>query len=265
MKRQLLAAVGILAWASAARATSVQLNLVTSDPTRTSGTWTVTATLSDNQTLGIVAFSIDVIGSSIDPSGVTVRQAATPSQTLIVSNPPYSIFRSNGLLSPPSLTQINASQPAIEAAEAHDPSLLRFGDGLLTNATSTVYGTVPAGGPLALASGQWTTAGTGGTIQAVLTPGAYFNLFPLNYAVDDGTGQFNPPPAGTVQNAPFASAVFASPLVFVGGAVPVPEPASVVLFLLGSAGSLAVTKRYSSGIACSRASSQLDEVSSSRW
>jgi hypothetical protein len=224
----------VAAWLAAARtqATSAQLALTVSNPVLTTGTWTVTATLSDNQTLGIAAFSADVLGSSNQFGGLTVGQAADPAQTLKVSNPPYSVFRSNGVLSPPSLIQINASQDIVTAAQNRDPSILRFGDGLLSNAASPVYGTVAPSGPLILASGTWSVTGPGGTIQAVLTPGAFFNLFPLNYAVDDGSEAFNPPPPGAVQHTVAAAAVLASQKIFVG----LPEPASLVLMVLGGFG-----------------------------
>ena len=213
------------AWAS-----NVQLNLTTSDPTQTSGTWAVTATLSDNQSLGLVGFEIDVLGSP----GVTILRAANALQTLQVSNPPYSLFRAIGTLSAPDLTQIYASQDTITAASSINPSILRFGDGLPVDAVSSVYGTIAHGGPLTLAMGRWTASGTGGTIRAIETPepNPVFSLLPLNFAVDDGTGQLNPPPAGTVQHTIFPSNVFASNIVPI---TPVPEPASFVLAVIGGA------------------------------
>jgi hypothetical protein len=224
----------LAASSSAARATNVQLTLTVTNPVLTAGTWTVTATLSDNQTLGIASFSIDVIGVP-DPGGtgtVTIQQAADPAQTLKVSNPPYSVFRSNGVLQPPSLKQINASQDTVTAAESHNSSNLRFGDGLLTPATSPAFGLIPAGGPLVLATGQWSVTGGGGAIHAELTPAAYFTLFPLNYAPDDG---------GAV-NTVFATTVLNSQAIFVGN--PVPEPASLVSMVLGSVGLIAVVRRH---------------------
>ena len=225
-----------------AQASTVQLQLSTSDPTQTSGTWTVTALLSDNQSLGTAAVSIDVLGSP----GVTVLRAANGIQTLQVSNPPYSLFRSTGTLIVPNLTGITAAQDTITAANNNDPSILRFGDGLLSTASGQVYGVIPPSGPLTLATGRWTTSGFG-TIRAVLTPGSFFNLFPLNYAVDDGNGTGSPPPPGTVQNTPFAANVLSSQTIHIG-ALDMPEPASVVLFLFGSAGLLAISRRGHYGV-----------------
>src|SRR5262245_30443982 len=115
-------------WTFSARATNVQLNLITSNPLLSTGAWTVTARLMDNQSLGIGAFSIHVVATG----GVTILKAATASQTLQVSNPPYSQLRSTGTLSTPNLTGISASQDVIGAAQQFDPSILRFGDGLST-------------------------------------------------------------------------------------------------------------------------------------
>src|SRR6516164_9153791 len=115
MKRlSFLFAVGAICLAARETwATNVQLHLATSDPFQFSGTWTVTATLSDNQTLGVAAFSLDVDGLG----SVTIQKASgtnsnTP-PTLLASNPPYSLFRSNGTLSSPNLTGIFASQDTV--------------------------------------------------------------------------------------------------------------------------------------------------------
>src|SRR5262245_24231585 len=148
------------------RASNVQLSLTTSDPTQSSGTWTVTATLSDNQSLGIESFEINVLGSANGINGVTVLPASNFLNTLQVSNPPYSTARSNGTPRAPNLMEIYASQDIITAAGNRDPSGLRFGDGLVRSATSSVYGTILPGGPLVLASGRWVANGTGGTMRA---------------------------------------------------------------------------------------------------
>src|SRR5262249_11329265 len=219
--------------------TNVQLTLITSNPFEATGTWRVTATLSDNQTLGIAAFSIDVTGSSDADGSVTILNAATVSQTLQASNPPYSQFRSTGTLSGTDLLGVSAAQPLADAQINNDPSILRFGDGLVTAANSSVYGQIVPNGPLTLATGRWIGTGVGGFMQARLTPGSGFNLFPLNYAVDDGNYVFNPPPPGTVQDAPFAANVFASTRIFVNG----PEPTSLVLFFLGGVALLGVARR----------------------
>jgi len=223
-----------------AGATDVQLTLTSSTVLATTGTWQLSATLSDNQSLGIVSFSIDVLGSSTGPSsGVTVLRAATTTQTLRVSNPPYSLFRTFGTLSAPNVTGIGASQDTIAAANNGDPTIVRFGDGLLTTATGQFYGAIAPGGPLLLATGRWIASGTGGTIQAILTPGTAFDLFPLNYAVDDGFG--GPPPAGSAQIPIAAANVVASQAIFMPGVFP--EPGSIVLMALGSVALMVVARR----------------------
>ena len=217
MKAQTLGAMAIIfATATIAYATNVQLTLTSSDPADTTGTWQVTATLSDNQTLGIAAFSIDVVGVPDSSGTIAIQQAATVSQTLQVSNPPYSQSLSTGTVSGSSLLGIAASQDLVTAANNYDPEILRFGDGLASPATSPVYDVVPPGGPLVLARGRWVTRGYGGSLYAQVTPASGFSLFPLNYAVDDGSGNLIPPPPGTVQNAISAGVVSSSAKIHVG-------------------------------------------------
>src|SRR5262249_56512465 len=92
--------------------------------------------------------------------------------------------------------------------------------------------TLMHGGTLTLAGGRWTASGTGGTIQASVKQASSLQLFPLNFAVDDGF--FGPPPAGTVQITDSALNVFASNIVNV---TPVPEPGTI-LMALGGLGAL---------------------------
>src|SRR5262249_43535906 len=67
---------------SASWATNVQLNLTTSNPQATSGTWTLTANLTDNQALGLASFSFDLDGSTNATGTATALRAATASQTV---------------------------------------------------------------------------------------------------------------------------------------------------------------------------------------
>jgi len=239
IRRFFLAGIAFLALGAASSwATNVALTLTTSDPLQTTGTWTLTATLSDNQTLGIAAFSIDMHGGSDAAGSATVLKAATVANTLAVTNPPYALFRNTGTLAAPNLTGIGASQDTISAGANMDPSLVRVGDGLTTDATGQFWGPVAHGGPLTLATGRWSTTGMGNFIQAVLAPATTINLFPLNYAVDDGAG--GPPPAGAAQNTMPAVTVASSQMIHVG---PVPEPGTLVLMGLGGLGLALVARR----------------------
>jgi hypothetical protein len=235
IRRFFLAGVAFLTLGAAACwATNVSFSLTTTtDAGGTSGTWTVAASLGDNQVLGIASFSLEVDGSQ---GAVALKASGTSSNTpptLLAPNPPYSVFRNNGTATSPKVTSIAASQDTVTAATTNDPTVLRFGDGLLTNATSTVYGSITHGGAITLASGKWTVpAGTIGDLQAIVTPGSFFNLYPLNYAVDDGHGTNSPPPAGTT-TAVVAGTVIPGALVPVGT---VPEPATLVLMAFGGLG-----------------------------
>jgi hypothetical protein len=183
--------------------------------------------------MGIAGFSIDVDGSSSVIGTVTALRAASFPLTNQTSNPPYSQFRSVGTLSSPNLTGISAFQDSFGAFVNNDPTELRFGDGNAGTVHSATYGDIAGNGPLVLATGRWTGSGVGGSLEAVLTPNTVFSLFPLNYAVDDGTGEFNPPPAGTTQSFVTATAVIPS-LVLIPPTDP--EPSSIVLMGIAAVG-----------------------------
>jgi hypothetical protein len=91
-----------------------------------------------------------------------------------------------------------------------------------------------------LGIGRWTGFNPG-NLQAMVTTGGFFNLFPLNYAVDDGTGQDNSPPNGTTGSTFAAAAVLPSAIIV----LPVlgPEPSSMVLLGLAGFGLAAVARR----------------------
>jgi hypothetical protein len=235
MIRRFLVAAAFLALGSGtSQATTVVLHLtgstnVPGDPS--AGTWVVTATLSDTNSLGLASFDLDVKGGP----GITIMRAAVATATNGSPNPPFSQFRTNGTPTAPDLNDIRASQDTITAASNFDPSILHFGYGLPSTATSQTYGSI-APTTITLASGRWTNSGAGGTITAQLTSGAFFNLFPLNYAVDDGIGNFNPPPAGTTTSTMAATAVLSASWP------PLPEPTSLLLMALGVVGFAAVRR-----------------------
>jgi hypothetical protein len=145
-------------------------------------------------------------------------------------------------LAAPNLTGIGASQDTISAGNNNDPSIVTLGLGVVGTATGQFSGPVTGAGVITLATGRWSTTGTGGTLQAILTPSTTFNLFPLNYAVDDGSG--GPPPAGSAQNTMAAVSVQPTNQPIHVGAVP--EPATLVLMGLGGLG-LAFAARRRAG------------------
>lgn len=209
----------------------VDLHLSVTPSTSTTGTWTVTADLGANSSgdLGLASFGLDVNGSSTT-QGISIQKAAIVFQTNPTHNPPYSLFRTTGTIAGPNLTQIFASQDTVSAANNIDSSGLEFGDGLLAPVTSSIYGLIPARGPITIAAGRYTINGAGffdpqSLIVPQVSPGTFFNLFPSNYAVDDGNGDM--PPAGTVLFTQATTSVIL---------VPAPEPSSLILLVIGSIG-----------------------------
>src|SRR5262245_16671723 len=188
-----------------------------------SHTWTVTATSSDNLNLGIAAFSIDLVGSG----GISILPMPLASQTLCVGAQPFSLFRCAGIINGTSLTNIHASQDVIGAAMAGSDSLLEFGGGLTGTAAGTFIGEVASRGALTLATGRYIDSGSGGTIMASLTPGAFINLLPLNYdasASADAKGAMHAAPTAAHVRASVAMLGSADGLAVIHGSPFEPSP-----------------------------------------
>ena len=190
MWRAALYATLVVYSASISNASIVNLG-ITIDPTPK--TWIVTASISDNQSLGLTAFSIDVSGS-----GLTILKALPASQSN-QSPAVFSQLRSSGTISGPNLVGIQAAQNTPAAADSNDDSALGYGYGLISSATGAFVGSVNARGTVILAGGRY--SGVSGTIQAIVSPGAFFSLFPLNYDVMVGA------PAGSTASPVFATSV----------------------------------------------------------
>jgi len=207
IKRTLLAACVVLGLAASSYATSVQLSIVSDDVAKS---WTAYAQTSDANTKGIAAFQIDVIGTG----GVTATRWTPTNQTNMTPTPPFSLLRTNGSAAGP--VGISASQDVPTAVNDGDNTELTFGLGV--------------GSKFPIAHGFWT--GTSGFLTVQVTPQAGFNLFPSNFSAEGG--------AGTTSAAPFADSVTPATIP-----VPVPEPATIALGLVGVAGVMALRRRRS--------------------
>src|ERR1041385_2635116 len=106
---------------SLASASNILLTVVADQVAKT---WTVMAQLSDQQNLGLIAFSLDVKVSNLDsstPTDLRLLRAATASQT---NQSPTAFFttRSIGTISGPNILDINGIQPVINAVNNLDDS-----------------------------------------------------------------------------------------------------------------------------------------------
>ncbi len=120
--------------------------------------WTVTTTVSDLQSLGIVSFSIDVDGMAGVVNNAIALKADVASQTLQSALLPHPLFRTPGTVTSPTLTAIGASQDTVSLVIIKIyPSNLRLEMATpgLGNAT---YGDIAGNRPCS-GSGRWTTAG----------------------------------------------------------------------------------------------------------
>jgi hypothetical protein len=229
-----LIAAGVVGLASfAANAATVQFS-VTTTPTGdgSTGTWQAFLTLGNtSDTAGLAAFNIDVVGAG----GVTVTGSTNAAPTNIKSFTPPSTFVSDGfnLLANNGSNGIGiqASQ-SVAYAGANDSAkdaLVYQGVGIAAGSSTGPFGTVNWANPVLLASGTYSNSGLGGTITANIHTGGLITL--LNGA--NGSGWTGP---GNVTNVSVATPGE-------GVVAPVPEPTSLALLGLASAGILARRRR----------------------
>ena len=201
-------------------ATNVNLALTVDQAAKT---WTVKATLSDAQSLGLGSFSVDVQGTG----GISILRA-TPAAQTNKSPTEFNSLRSGGIVSGTNVTGIAGGQDAIGAVNNQDDSVLKYGYALPTNATGQFVGPVTGLGEITLASGPYT--GTGGAITVVPTPATFFTMFPT-------TWDANATPPGSSQSQIAATTVVPATVNIV------PEPASIILMGLAGLGIVVGARR----------------------
>jgi len=197
-KRVALAVVVLASTAAVSRATNVDLSFVTDEAQHT---WKVFALTNDTTNKGLASFQIDVFGTG----GATALRNTPAAGTNATTNPPFSLFRTTGTAATGPMG-IGASQDTLTAANDGDNTELTFGLGVSNK--------------LLLAQGSFSGAGF---LNATVTPGSFFNLFPSNFSVQGEQGT-------TASTSP--AAVVTAALIPVG----VPEPGSLALIAMGAIG-----------------------------
>jgi len=198
LKRVIFSALVLVSTAVVARATNVDLSFVTDEAAHT---WKVFALTNDTTNKGLASFQLDVFGTG----GATALRNNPVAGTNATTNPPFSLFRTTGTAATGPMG-VGASQDTLTAANDGDNGELTFGLGVTNK--------------LLLAQGLFSGSGF---LNATVTPGSFFNLFPSNFSVQGEQGT-------TASTSP--AAVVTSAQVPVG----VPEPGSLALIAMGAIG-----------------------------
>ncbi len=208
-----VAAVCALCASTARAGGEVELSIAVDIP---SSTWEVFAEITDttsdvpgSEIVGISVFAIDVVGAD----GITVTSSLNESPVDTISGAGFGFFRTNGdEPSPP--TPIGVNIGAAQLTLLGNPSLILTDVGLAAG----TQGDASWGLPVKLASGEF--SGTVGTLS-VTSPKPLPDL--TGFALLTGTAgvwnQGNPESAAVVKPATIA----------------IPEPASCLLMLVGTA------------------------------
>jgi len=219
-------ALCLVAVATVSNAATIQLGLNVDTVAKT---WTVTAQSTGADNLGLIAYSLDVLGTV---GGVSIGKAATPSQTNAMPSSVYGQLRTTGTVSGVNLTGLSGSQDAIGAVNNNDDSGLKYGDGIVGSVNGQFIGAVNGSGIVTIARGTFTNEHAGDIIKAIVTPSSgVWSTYPLNWSA-------NTTPSGSAQSGQATQVTAAPQFVF-----PVPEPSTIALACFGCVGLLTVAKR----------------------